>query len=64
MPFRGTELMLMTTQENAGHNNLEYSCEHKSDYSNFLLDFLVFVFFVFHVELLKKQNFVVFLFQT
>ena len=41
MFFRCTELNLIIKKDKAGHNNLEQSCERKSDYSDFLIDFLV-----------------------
>ena len=31
-------------QDKAGHNNLEQSCERKSDYSDFLVEFLVYCY--------------------
>ena len=36
------ELFLVIKQDKAGHNNLEQSCERKSDYSDFLVEFVLF----------------------
>ena len=36
------ELVLVIKQDKAGHNNLEQSCERKSDYSDFLVEFVLF----------------------
>lgn len=51
------ELVLVIKQDKAGHNNLEQSCERKSDYSDFLIEFLVYCYILFwKVELLENNS--------
>ena len=51
------ELVLVIKQDKAGHNNLEQSCERKSDYSDFLVEFLVYCYILlWKVELLENNS--------
>lgn len=51
------ELVLVIKQDKAGHNNLEQSCERKSDYSDFLIEFLVYCYILlWKVELLENNS--------
>ena len=52
----------MIKQDKAGHNNLEQSCERKSDYSDFLIEFLVFCYFLLRIVELLENNSLLFLF--